>query len=522
MDAINQTVKDRGYAFLTQAQKDIYNQNQPVPVTPTQTNLITSTDLTTPIKPITIPPVPAQTIPDVSGVNANIAGNTAALTPAVDNTGIPDWAKMIAPPPSIQDQYNADYASAGISGKQADVNAKNQEVLNAKAKLDAVNAQLQGITAEGQAIPIQQQQDATGRGITAGGLAPLTSAALRNNALKAIPVQTQALVAQAEMAAAQGNAQLSQNILDQANNHLDKVFQIHQQDAQNLYNYNKDIRDKAYQYASDKQKEQIAAVNRIEDKKFAIKQDAINNQQALSRLAIDNNQGSLAAQIAALNPDSPTYNKDIATLQGKIHKELVAKPLEAPTVKTINGVDMQWNSKTGAWENIGPGQNGALPENIRKSQDNTNLVMQTIKNLENPEISGASGRSTGRQVFQQVVGIGPGDYGDLISLTNTLRTSMLVMQADPSIKKFFGPQMSNADVQLMTAAGTTLNPEMQSPELLRQEVARIKDLTIRANMATQGVTQYAKTPSGVRVGLFPDGTIKDFDGNLYNADGKKI
>ena len=96
------------------------------------------------------------------------------------------------------------------------------------------------------------------------------------------------------------------------------------------------------------------------------------------------------------------------------------------------------------------------------------------------------------------------------------------MQTDPNIKKFFGPQMSNADVQLMTAAGTTVNPEMQSPALLKQEVERIKDLTIRARQSLDGVTQWAITPSGVRVGLYPDGIIRDIDGDHYDANGRKI
>ena len=96
------------------------------------------------------------------------------------------------------------------------------------------------------------------------------------------------------------------------------------------------------------------------------------------------------------------------------------------------------------------------------------------------------------------------------------------LQTDPTIKKFFGPQMSNADVQLMTAAGTTVNPELQSPDQLLSEVKRIQDLMIRARQSLDGVTQWSNTSNGTRVGLYPDGIIRDIDGNHYDANGKKI
>jgi hypothetical protein len=75
--------------------------------------------------------------------------------------------------------------------------------------------------------------------------------------------------------------------------------------------------------------------------------------------------------------------------------------------------------------------------------------------------------------------IGDTDYNQLVALTNTLKTNALTLMSDPDIKKFFGPQMSNADVTLMTAAGTTLNPEKQTPDLMRKEISRINDLLNR-------------------------------------------
>jgi len=64
----------------------------------------------------------------------------------------------------------------------------------------------------------------------------------------------------------------------------------------------------------------------------------------------------------------------------------------------------------------------------------------------------------------------------LEAITNSIRTNVLTLLTDPSVKDFFGPQMSEADVLLMTAGGTTLNPELQSSEDLESEIGRLNTL----------------------------------------------
>lgn len=53
-----------------------------------------------------------------------------------------------------------------------------------------LEAKLTSLTNEAKAIPQQLQLDATGRGITAGGLQPIQTAALRNNAIQALGVSS--------------------------------------------------------------------------------------------------------------------------------------------------------------------------------------------------------------------------------------------------------------------------------------------------------------------------------------------
>lgn len=73
----------------------------------------------------------------------------------------------------------------------------------------------------------------------------------------------------------------------------------------------------------------------------------------------------------------------------------------------------------------------------------------------------------------------------LKGLSNTLKTNVLTMATDPNIKKFFGPQMTENDVTMMTSAGTTLNPELQTRDDYKEEVMRIRDMFTRAKQAVE-------------------------------------
>lgn len=88
-----------------------------------------------------------------------------------------------------------------IAGKAADTNAlykqqgfntttdANGNIVGDPGTAD-LTAKLTALQNEAQAIPLQLQQDATGRGITAGGLAPVQTAALRNNSIQALGVSS--------------------------------------------------------------------------------------------------------------------------------------------------------------------------------------------------------------------------------------------------------------------------------------------------------------------------------------------
>jgi len=105
------------------------------------------------------------------------------------------------------------------------------------------------------------------------------------------------------------------------------------------------------------------------------------------------------------------------------------------------------------------------------------------------DFAGASGVSGIGKWFGDTF-VGDSKFRQLEVFTNTLRTNAMSLVGDPDIKKFFGPQMSDADVRLMTSANTTLNPDSQNPEQMYDEAKRLLELFQRlsAYANSQGVS----------------------------------
>jgi hypothetical protein len=169
----------------------------------------------------------------------------------------------------------------------------------------------------------------------------------------------------------------------------------------------------------------------------------------------------------------------------RLQKEKLSKEIsgvgatEAPTIKTINGVDMQWNGS--AWV---PATTTTGVVDIKKAEDqvrNLDFLKSTAQKAS--DLSRGAGR-TG--VHEFVGGIFTlTEKKRLGGLSDTLKSNILTMAVDPNIKKFFGPQMTENDVRMMTATGTTLNPDTQTAEDYKEEVTRVYDMLNRAQKAVQ-------------------------------------
>lgn len=127
-------------------------------------------------------------------------------------------------------------------------------------------------------------------------------------------------------------------------------------------------------------------------------------------------------------------------------------------------------------------------------------------------LADSSGSNTLWEKTKETFG-GATPYTNLVAQTNALRVQAMTVLADPNNKKFFGPSMSNADVQLMMAGGNPMNPELQTPEELKASLANLSKAVaeIENNIKTGKVNQVAETPST------PVGQII-YNGVVYNQD----
>ena len=100
-------------------------------------------------------------------------------------------------------------------------------------------------------------------------------------------------------------------------------------------------------------------------------------------------------------------------------------------------------------------------------------TLTAIKDAE--KFANAAGRSKIKEGIAQWF-FGATDATKLQAYTNTIKTNLLALASDPDIKKFFGPQMSNADVKMMMAIATSLDPELQGPVEYKKSLAEAKAL----------------------------------------------
>lgn len=131
--------------------------------------------------------------------------------------------------------------------------------------------------------------------------------------------------------------------------------------------------------------------------------------------------------------------------------------------------------------------------------------------LDLAKVSGSSGiNRTIRDIFK-----GSNKFRQLENLTDTLKTNILTLAGDPNVRKFFGPQMSEADVRMMMAGGTTLDPMKQTPSQMTAELNRVYSMFDRIEKSLpeelKGLTDQTSSPQQMTV----NGTIY-----TLGADGK--
>lgn len=170
---------------------------------------ITSSSLaqTNPISPVQPESTPTYPVASLGTINT-----TSSATPPLQMTAQEQQQSEIAKQladlnqqESGKAQYQADlYKQAGF-GMTYDANGN----IVPDAGTADLSAKLKSLQNEALAIPQQLQLEASGRGITAGGLQPIETAALRNNAIQALGVSSL-------IAAKNGQLETAQHLVNNA------------------------------------------------------------------------------------------------------------------------------------------------------------------------------------------------------------------------------------------------------------------------------------------------------------------
>lgn len=172
-----------------------------------------------------------------------------------------------------------------LGGKAADTaqTYQAQGVNTAYNQLQDLNAQATGLLNEAKAIPIQVENQAMGTGATEAGIAPITSARLRDNALKALSLGQQAAIATANY--------------DKAKNYADQIVNAKYDQIQ--ADINAKITNlqalKDFDLSPAQEKARLAREERLKAEELA-NEDKRTNEKALSDLVIKaSSQGAPSA-----------------------------------------------------------------------------------------------------------------------------------------------------------------------------------------------------------------------------------
>ena len=134
--------------------------------------------------------------------------------------------------------------------------------------------------------------------------------------------------------------------------------------------------------------------------------------------------------------------------------------------------------------------NSSTPEDSGYQINNLKSALNNVQKLK-----GAAGPSAINRTLGDTF-IGNSSFRQLEAYVDTVKTNLLTLVTDPNIKKFFGPQMSNRDVELMTSTASSLDAQRLSSDQIQAEIDKINDFLQKYEAAknSSGFVDTAATP----------------------------
>jgi hypothetical protein len=333
-------------------------------------------------------------------------------------------------------------------------------------------------------------------------------------------IRTAGLAAEANVL--QGNIETASTLINQA---MSDYYQDRSLTNQNMI--------QQLNYYSGKVDQETQQLIDAETRKYEEDQSNIKRAQTLVDSAVSN--GYLSASemkdvLAITDPKLQADRAQIAIASG-IERVVAEAKAEAAAAASNAGFDSpetknfgtndapiwkQWNATTGNWEDVTGVAGGSQlsAEETQKSIDQLTFLRTVTKDATEIANSGGLFRTpVGPSGINRAIGaaiVGNTSFQQLQNKTDTLKTNVLSLMTDPSIRKFFGPQMSNADVQLIQATGSTLDPMRQNKADYVKEIERLDDLLNRMQTAVK--RGQSGMPSGVQGPVQPVNIITAPDG----------
>ncbi len=134
--------------------------------------------------------------------------------------------------------------------------------------------------------------------------------------------------------------------------------------------------------------------------------------------------------------------------------------------------------------------NSSTPEDSGYQINNLKSALNNVQKLK-----GAAGPSAINRTLGDTF-IGNSSFRQLEAYVDTVKTNLLTLVTDPNIKKFFGPQMSNRDVELMTSTASSLDAQRLSSDQIQAEIDKINDFLQKYEAAknSSGFVDTTATP----------------------------
>lgn len=284
-------------------------------VAPTPT--IIADDLTTKVKPV-IEPIREEI--DIPTVTPPVAPTdiTPPTAPPTDTTDyLRTYLEGLEPPVDPTIAFKKAREEAGILEKQEVFTETQRAVKAAQSELDIINAQIADIVGQTQVRKLEIAKEP----ISARAIRGRNIVEERNLAIRAIPLQAQALVAQANIASAQGDEIIAQNALSMAQDSLDKVFGMQLDYQESLRTFNNDLRAAVYEFATAREQKLLDAQEKEDDRAYDLMRDQIDFAQSIAKDLLQT-QPSLAAKISQIDWSKPQAQNEFARLQRQVTPEV--------------------------------------------------------------------------------------------------------------------------------------------------------------------------------------------------------